>query len=91
MRGAGRNGKMDRIHHGVCQAASPFSGVFWVPEGESPTGDGHLTPETTGVVPFCLLVFLLLLLEAAAAAVVSAGCRIDVQGMGVVAGGRGGI
>lgn len=61
LRGAGRNGKMDRIHHGVCQAASPFSGVFWVPEGESPTGDGHLTPETTGVVPFCLLVFLLLL------------------------------
>lgn len=96
LRGAGRNGKMSSR----CACASPFSGVFWVPEGGIPhwrwtldAGDDRGGPISAWC--FCL-VFLLLISEAAAAAapahgeVVSAGCRIDVQGMGA-AGGRGGI
>lgn len=87
-------GGMARCHQSV-PVPAPFLGYFGSPREESPTGDGHLTPETTGVVP-SLLGVLLLISEAAAAAapahgeVVSAGRRIDVQGMGA-AGGRGGI
>lgn len=78
------------------RCASPFSGVFWVPEGGIPhwrwtldAGDDRGGPISAWCLCCCFQ-------EAAAAAalahgeVVSAGCRIDVQGMGV-ARGRGGI